>query len=43
LIHALFFTRKSIAALSRETGAAPRTLGCRRDAILKKLRRMMEN
>ncbi|MDR3277323.1 MAG: sigma-70 family RNA polymerase sigma factor [Oscillospiraceae bacterium] len=43
LIHALFFTEKSIAALSRETGDAPRTLGCRRDAILKKLRRMMEN
>jgi DNA-directed RNA polymerase specialized sigma24 family protein len=43
LIHALFFAQKSIAALSRETGVAQRTLGCRRDAILRKLRKMMEN
>jgi DNA-directed RNA polymerase specialized sigma24 family protein len=41
LIHALFFAQKSIAALSRETGVPPRTLGCRRDAILQRLRRKM--
>ena len=41
LIHAIFFEGKTIAKLSEQTKIPKRTLGCRRDRILKKLRKMM--
>jgi RNA polymerase sigma factor (sigma-70 family) len=41
LICALYFDRKSIAAVSRETGVPERTLGYRRDKALKTLRKML--
>ena len=41
LIHALFFEGTTIAKLSEQTNIPKRTLGCRRDRILKKLRKMM--
>ena len=41
LIHALFFEEKTMAALSKNLGIPVRTLGYRRDRILRKLRRLM--
>jgi len=41
LIHALFFEEKTMAALSKQLEIPVRTLGYRRDRILRKLRRMM--
>ena len=41
LIHALFFEEKTMAALSKQLAIPVRTLGYRRDRILRKLRRMM--
>lgn len=41
LIYALFYEGKTITALSAETNVPPRTLGCRRDRILNKLKDLM--
>ena len=41
LIHALFFEGKAVAALSEQLSIPKRTLGCRRDKILQKLRKML--
>ena len=42
LIHALFYEGKTASALAEQTGIPRRTLGCRCDRILKKLRKMMD-
>ena len=41
LIIALFFKEKTIAALSQEMNVPARTLGCRRDRVLQKLKKLM--
>ena len=41
LIHALFYQGLTLAALAAQTNIPVRSLGCRRDRILGKLRRLM--
>lgn len=43
LIHALFYSGKTVMALANELGIPRRTLGDRRERILNKLKKMMES